>query len=209
MTNNSTTLSLLLLLLSMAALLILNPPTTVIAEKHVPVEAESKPTTKKPEPFNAMNEFCNQKANKRDREFCNRVLKSDPRSASAKDNVGLLLISVDLAIGKTNKTREYYIYSWAKLIHHKKPSNSEALISALKDCVHAYEWGIGELKIIPAELKDDPPTASYDALMAHDALQTCDDSLSKNKISNYPVLIRHRSSARYVQLCVDISMTVG
>ncbi|CAI9102318.1 OLC1v1000565C1 [Oldenlandia corymbosa var. corymbosa] len=202
MANNS---ALSLLLLTLVALFILkSPATTALAAKDAPLRGRRE----KQEPYKVVNEFCNHQKMQRvtiSQDFCKRVLKSDLRSASAKDNVALLLISVDLVIGKLNKTREYYLST----VRRKSISPPAALKPALEDCANAYERGIGQLELVPVDVKDDPTFGSYDALLANDALKKCGESLKMHRISDYPILIRHRSSARFVQLCVDISMNVS
>lgn len=199
MTTNNTALSALLAML--LALLVFNFPTAATAAKDDPRGGGGSPAPqpRDDEPYKAVNGFCRQRTSRREREFCIRALKSDPRSASAKDIIGLLKISVDLAVVKANKTLEFLrALSINKATH--KP-----LIAVLKKCSTAYDWCLKELTIIPRELQDDTALASYDALMASDALKSCKESLNKHKIVNYSILYRHRIATAYVRLCVDIA----
>lgn len=202
MKTNNTALSALLAML--LALLVVNLPTAATAAKDDPRGGgggggSPAPQPKDEEPYKAVNGFCRQRTSRREREFCIRALKSDPRSASANDIIGLLKISVDIAVVKANKTLEFLrALSMNKATH--KP-----LIAVLKKCSTAYDWCLKELKIIPRELQDDTALASYDALMASDALKSCKESLNKHKIVNYSILYRHRIATAYVRLCVDIA----
>ncbi|XP_071924953.1 putative invertase inhibitor [Coffea arabica] len=170
-----------------------NSPTTFAAKP-----ARMVPT----EPYKAVTEFCNKRSTSEDREFCIKVLKSHPNSTSAKDNPSLLIIAVDLGIQNLTTT-EVYMANLSK----NKATNA-TLVLVLKECIPCYPASIGQLRFIPADMAADPPLASYDALMASDALISCDNSFNTRKIADGPVLSRHKIAKAYVQLCVDISMTI-
>ncbi|CAI9087381.1 OLC1v1021438C1 [Oldenlandia corymbosa var. corymbosa] len=193
-----------LLLLTFAALFILNSPATIFAEKEVSAGGLKPASKSQNERYRAVNELCNQRTSREAIDFCTKALKSDRRSAYAKDNVSLLLISVDLARGEINRTRDYY----ASILFKLQNKKSSKFVLALKDCVSAYDWGNEELSLIPTELRKGPAFAGYDAKIAHDALQRCTDTLNQHKISNHSVLARHRNSTDYVQLCVDITLAI-
>ncbi|KAL3513937.1 hypothetical protein ACH5RR_026654 [Cinchona calisaya] len=161
-----------------------------------PTTYATKPAPKPNESHTLVTEFCNKRSTIEGREFCTRVLKSNPKSISAKDDASLLKISVDLAIENVLETKEYM-------------TTLSKTIPGLKECISAYDVSIGQLRIAPQELEDDPSLASYDALMAHDELINCEKSLLTSKITDDSISSRHNIAKAYVQLCVDIAMTVG
>lgn len=162
-----------------------------------------KPAPKPSESYKFVIKFCNTRSTNEDREFCIRVLKSHPNSTSVRDNISSLLkISVDLAIPNLKKTEEFMT------ILTKSKGTKTSLIPVLEECISAFDGGIGQLRIIYQELIDDPPTASYDALMAHDELIRCENSLNNSKIVDGPVLSRYTIAKAYVELCVDIGMVI-
>ncbi|CAI9087378.1 OLC1v1021435C1 [Oldenlandia corymbosa var. corymbosa] len=200
--RNSTTVYALLFVLFIS----LNSPTSfAVAKEDAPVlmEAEPPAAAADHEPYHAVNGFCAQRPNRKDREFCLRALKTDPRSAAARDLLSLLQISVDLAVKKTNEAHQFLITLSKK--KNNSATENQSLKAVLKDCSFAYSWCLKELEMIPRELLDDAALASYDALMASDALQSCNESLKKSNIANHSISRMHRDVAHYVLLCVDIA----
>ncbi|CAI9105542.1 OLC1v1004481C2 [Oldenlandia corymbosa var. corymbosa] len=176
--------------------MIIISPSITFAAKHIPKGEKQK--SHQNELFEAVNEFCDT-THLINLETCQKTLRSDPRSASAKDQGTLTTISIDLALAETTKTRDYLVSILPKI-----PSNDVELQSALKDCISAYQSGVGSLAMLPQSYQEDRLSASYDMSMAYQTFQGCENSLNSHKIVDPSILDAHRNAYVFVNLTMEL-----
>lgn len=183
--------------------LILSSPTNTFAANNVGVPKGQ--TTKAPEnePYKVVNEFCSntEKAIPVPEKICQRVLRLDPRSASATSKKNLAVIALDLTLAKTTETRNYFQSTVSKPLPPSNINNTPLLQSALKNCTSAYESGVGSLTGVPEEYDYDSLSGSYDTEMAFFKFQICEDSVNANKFARLPIFKPHRAAFSYLNLC--------
>ncbi|KAI5654551.1 hypothetical protein M9H77_31738 [Catharanthus roseus] len=165
---------------------------------------EAKPAAKLAEvgPSKTVTSFCNQRRTTTDRAFCIRVFKSNPISSSAPDNIALLKIAIDLTVGNSRKTLDFI-----QTLSNSKDTKAP-LMPVLQECISGFENSIKQLELITQDLEDDPPMASYDARMANEQLDRCQDSLKTSKIPQNQITSRYKIAAAYGKLVEEISVTV-
>nr|XP_027102665.1 uncharacterized protein LOC113723905 [Coffea arabica] len=181
---------------SFMTFLITKSPTAYAEKDH------SLATTRAPAPSESSKfamEFCNKISSKEGREFCMRVLASNPRSASAKGFVDLLHISIDITVRYANITKEYM----ASLLNSNTAKGE--FLPALKQCISDYDAGIRELLLITKDMVDDPALASYDAVVASDQLGYCEEALKSDNVVDRSILSKHKIAKASVLLCVDVA----
>ncbi|XP_061353870.1 uncharacterized protein LOC133298563 [Gastrolobium bilobum] len=105
---------------------------------------------------------------------CLQILKAEPKIASAKNNVELSKLILQMALKKGTEAQKYL-----KELMKTNPS------PAIKQCATTfYDGVVGSFKSSLGEIKEDGLTANYDAKVAGDGPFTCDTALAAEKINN-------------------------
>ncbi|CAI9116491.1 OLC1v1017652C1 [Oldenlandia corymbosa var. corymbosa] len=155
-----------------------------------------------PNSSKTVDDFCNQRSTSEDRAFCLTVLKSNPRSATATDNISLLKIAKDLAVGNAKKTRDFFTTLT------KNNGTRPSLLPVLDECISAYDESITELLLVTQDLVDDPPMTAYDAHVANQEMNRCQDILKTNGVSDDFILSRHKIASDYGRLIEEIAKSI-
>jgi hypothetical protein len=113
-----------------------------------------------------------------DNERCLKLLEANPLIISAKNYLTLNILFLSMAIEKATKGQDYL-----KTLIKEYPFSQ-----AIKQCSNDdYNALVSSFRISLSELVDDPILANYDAKVAGDGPQACDQALAKEKIVNHYV----------------------
>lgn len=168
------------------------------AQEKTPAKKTAKPS----DTNTVINDFCNRRITKEERSFCSLVFEPNPQTRTIKDNIGLLRIGIQFALGNAMKTQDFL-----RFLSEDK-ATSPTLKPVLGQCINAYSDYIKDLEIIIGDLEDDPPMASYDTRMASEALSRCHNSLTTSKTYDDSILGRTNVAVQYSKLIEEISKIV-
>lgn len=134
-----------------------------------------------------------------DNAACLNYLKGDPKTSSAKDFKELSKFTLELAIRKTSESQ-----NWIKDLLKTKEDPS------IKICgFEAYDEVVGSFKSSIRELDEDPQTANYDAKVAGDGAEQCQNVLEQAGIQNPEITARNKDAMLLSDIAFEVTNRIS
>jgi pectinesterase inhibitor-like protein len=120
---------------------------------------------------------------------CLKYVETNPELTSAKDYLTLSKLFLKMAIEKSIEGQNYL-----KKLVYKYPTSK-----ALKHCsTYCYDTCVGDFKSSLQDLAKDLESASYDAFVAGDEPNNCDDNLVAEKKVNDPSIFTLNDEMKFL-----------
>ncbi|TXG65425.1 hypothetical protein EZV62_006700 [Acer yangbiense] len=132
----------------------------------------------------------------KDPRSCISALKQDPKIISAPDFKTLAKNAVRFAISNSTDSKNF-IQDMAQ--KSTEPTLKKALESCLSE--RGYGYVIRDFKIVLREIDEDPESASYDAMVAQDGAQYCEETLASSGLKVDSVTTRNDYVKLYSIVC--------
>lgn len=142
-------------------------------------------------PYKLVNNICKKQEN---RKFCLEVLKSDTRSAFAKDIRTLTTIAVDVATKNSTATRNYF---------RRVKTGPQGVLKSLKGCIDSYNNVIMNFKICLSE--EDCSLTSYDIHVAGDEVTHCQEIADSNGAHRSFITTSNDVTLKFCWLCESLA----
>ncbi|KAH7568094.1 hypothetical protein ACOSP7_009502 [Xanthoceras sorbifolium] len=143
---------------------------------------------------NLVNDVCKDTQNPTS---CVSALELDAKATSTTDLKALAKMALQLAVSNSTNSKKYIEEMAGK-------TTEPALKKALETCVSNYVYSVGSFNSALEELDEDMDTATYDAKVAGDGAQYCEDALAFGGVKEASVSTRNG----YVFLYSDIGFVI-